>query len=161
MSLSRGSHTLELRRVFGAPPEDVFRAWTEPAQLREWFRPPGGSSSAEVDLRVDGQYRISMRARLGRAIRSSTAKEVYVVGRFLEVDPPRRLVYTFDWEGLRQSLAGETLVTVEFHDRGGSTELVLRHERLRRGGHRTFHSFGWRTSLRSLGRVVGRANRKH
>lgn len=146
---------LELRRVYSASPTEVFQAFTDPSQLREWFHPPGGSSpSAEIDLRVGGQFRVAMKPPFARA-RGRLARDevVYCVGTYLEVQPPHRLVYTFDWEGLYPVLCGDSVVTVEFHDTGGATELVLRHERLRRGAHRAFHSVGWRSSLRALHRV--------
>ena len=54
--------TLKLARVFPAPRERVFRAWTEPAELMRWWGPVGFTTpSAEVDLRVGGKYRIAMR----------------------------------------------------------------------------------------------------
>jgi uncharacterized protein YndB with AHSA1/START domain len=156
-----GDAELEFRRSYRASPEEVFRAFTEPDQLRQWFRPPGGSSpSAEVDLRVGGRFRVAMKpalatlATLARLFPGAKDEVAYAVGSFLEIEPPHRLVYTFDWEGLPLLPAGETLVTVEIIDRGGSSEVVLRHERLRAGPHRTFHLIGWRSSLRSLHRVV-------
>src|SRR5579863_9387609 len=85
---------IELRRTFRAPAERVFRAWTQPAALREWWCPPGWiASEVAIDLRVGGAYRIAMRCGDGSG-------EVAVEGRFLEVQPPVRLAFTWRWEGV-------------------------------------------------------------
>jgi len=55
-------NTLNLRRIFKAPREKVFRAWTDPEELKKWWGPEGyATPSAEVDLRVGGKYRLGMR----------------------------------------------------------------------------------------------------
>lgn len=54
--------TLRVARSFAAPREKVFRAWTDPEELKKWFGPVGYSTLiAEVDLRVGGKYRLGMR----------------------------------------------------------------------------------------------------
>lgn len=144
-----GAARLRLRRVFEATREEVFAAWTDPDELRRRFYPPGGScAKAEIELRVGGRYRLEMRPPIGPT--------AYIVGSFLEVDPPKRLVYTLDWEKLLFPRAAETVVTVEFHERGRATEVVITHEGLRRGPHRAFHRMGWRRSLRRLPRLMER-----
>ena len=110
--------TLRLRRVFDAPRDTVFRAWTDPGELARWSAP--GESRvrrAEVDLRAGGRYRVEMQAPDGSVRR--------VVGTYQEVDPPRRLVYTWRGEDAPETLA--SVITVEFHDRGGHTEVDLTH----------------------------------
>jgi uncharacterized protein YndB with AHSA1/START domain len=138
---------LHLTRTFPAPREEVFRAWTEPELIRQWF---GGRHAplprqVEVDLRVGGSYRISFKPPAYRS--------VHVVGEFLEVEPPERLVYTFRWEGMLVDY-GEMVVTVEFRDLGGSTELALTHEHQRVRSARAFHRWGWTGSLERLGRLL-------
>jgi len=136
---------LHVRRRFAAPRERVFGAWTEPELFVRWFTPfVGSSSDAEIDLRVGGAWRVKMKPRLwpsGQAF-----------GTYLEVDPPGRLVYTLAWEGF--PLGPETLVTVEFRDADGATDVVLVQERLgtRRG--RLGHARGWQHSLTRLRQVV-------
>ncbi len=54
--------TLRLTRTFAAPREKVFRAWTDPEELKKWFGPVGyATPMAEVDLRVGGKYQLGMR----------------------------------------------------------------------------------------------------
>jgi uncharacterized protein YndB with AHSA1/START domain len=58
---------IELQRRFRASPERVFRAWTQPVALREWWCPPGWvAGEIDIDLRIGGAYRIGM-SRTGSA----------------------------------------------------------------------------------------------
>jgi uncharacterized protein YndB with AHSA1/START domain len=133
--------TLQINRTFAAKRESVFRAWTEPEALRQWFVPSEevSTSSVEVDLRVGGRYRIVM---------ESSAGEVYIaVGTYREIRFPEKLVFTWSFEG---SDMGETLVSLEFHDRGNSTELVLTHELFLNKEQRDRHNMGWSSCLDHL-----------
>jgi uncharacterized protein YndB with AHSA1/START domain/DNA-binding transcriptional ArsR family regulator len=127
---------IRLRRYFRAPPEKVFRAWTQPDALKKWWCPAGWRATAiEVDTRVGGEYRIGMRRDAGDA-------EVWVRGHFLDVSPPQRLRYTWRWEGAFERIS-ETLVTVEFARSGSGTELTLCHERFADAEVRQQHWIGW------------------
>ena len=111
--------TLNLWHRFEASPERVFDAWTRPETLRLWWCPAGWHlAEIEMDLRVGGTYRISM-------WRESGAQIVAVHGRFLEIQPPKRLVYTWRWDGVFPDMP-ETIVTVEFRALAGGTELAPR-----------------------------------
>lgn len=137
--------TVEVRRTFAASAERVFQAWTRPEELKLWAAPgPLAAPLAEVDLRVGGSYRIHMRDPGG--------KEYRVVGIYREIDPPRRLVYTWSWE--TDPIVTDSIVTVEFIDRGGSTEVVLRHEKLPNDAKREGHTTGWIACLEKLETVV-------
>lgn len=138
---------IELRRSFRAPAERVFRAWTQPAALREWWCPPGWvARDVEIDLRVGGVYRIAMSRGAGEA-------EVAVRGRFIEVRPPERLVFTWRWEG---AFAGhpESRVMVELQQQGDVTELVLRHENFADEAARQQHWSGWLAACGRLDRLL-------
>lgn len=142
-------HSLRLSRTFWAPREKVFRAWTDPEALKMWYGPAGWSTpSAEVDLRVGGGYRIAMKGPDGEEIRLS--------GTFREVRPPERLVYTWNWEKFHFDLGGmgETLVTIEFRERGDATELILTHERFPTAEARDRHDAGWNSTLDCLGEYL-------
>jgi uncharacterized protein YndB with AHSA1/START domain len=139
------SVTLRLRRSFPAPPERVFRAWTTPAEMKQW-KAPGDMTTpvAEVDLRPGGKYGIHMRAPDGA--------EHHLVGVYRVVEPPRKLVYTWRWEN--EPDAPETLVTVEFLARGNATDLVLTHELFPTDEARAKHEHGWTGCFVKLARVV-------
>jgi uncharacterized protein YndB with AHSA1/START domain len=133
--------TLRLVRRIPAARDRVFRAWTDPEVIRRWWVPFEGYSvpAAEVDLRVGGSYRLTMRSAKG---------EVFsLVGTYREVRPPHRLVYTWEWEG---GPDGETVVTVEFRDLGEATEVVLTHAGFPGPPARDRHREGWNGVLDRL-----------
>jgi len=138
--------TLNLRRIFKAPRKKVFRAWTDPEELKKWWGPEGyATPSAEVDLRVGGKYRLGMR-------KLPDGEIFYLSGIYREVRPPERLVYTWRWEA--QPEHGETLVTVEFREVGDSTEVVLTHERFPTEKARDDHNRGWSGCLDRLAKLL-------
>ena len=137
--------SLQIKRTFAAPREKVFQAWTEPKALQQWFNPSAevSTSTAEVDLRVGGKYRLVMKSQTG---------ELYIaIGTYREVRFPEKLVFTWTFEG---SDLGETLVTLEFHDRGGSTELTLTHEFFPKKEERDKHTMGWNGCLDHLAKYL-------
>lgn len=143
----RSEITLDLTRTFDTPREEVFRAWTEPEALKQWFAPSDAFSTpvAEVDLRVGGNYRIGMKP--------PDKDDLYIVGgTYQEIQPPEKLVFTLSWE---QGVdVGETLVTVEFRDLGDSTEVVLSHERFPTEESRDKHAEGWNGCLERLAKFL-------
>ena len=117
------SLVLRLERVFAAPRERVFEAWTTPEALKRWWCPRGWEPERiEVDLRVSGAFHLGMR-------RVTDGSIAGVHGHFLEVRPPERVVYTWRWAGALADMA-ESRITVEFHDEHGATRLILTHDRL-------------------------------
>jgi len=146
-SPTRGTEiTLNLRRIFKAPREKVFRAWTDPEELKKWWGPEGyATPSAEVDLRVGGKYRLGMR-------KLPDGEIFYLSGIYREVRPPESLVYTWRWEA--QPEHGETLVTVEFREVRDSTEVVLTHERFPTQKARDDHNRGWSGCLDRLAKLL-------
>ncbi|HEX9705438.1 MAG TPA: SRPBCC domain-containing protein [Gemmatimonadales bacterium] len=146
MATKQGSPvTLRLRRTFQAPRERVFRAWTEPSVMVRWKAPGEGTVPlAEVDLRVGGAYRVHMRGPDGT--------EYHLKGTYRVVDPPKKLVYTWLWETNPEM--GETVVTVEFRDVGGSTELVLTHELFPTDDDRKQHETGWTSCFEKLAQTL-------
>ena len=129
----------------GASRGEVFRAWTEANLFREWFAPPGVSTtSAELDVRVGGRWRVAM---------TTGARRWHGFGEYVEVDPPSRLVFTFGWEGEPFVRLTDSIVTVDFSERDGDTEVVITHERLTPPVV-AFHAWGWRACLENLARRV-------
>jgi uncharacterized protein YndB with AHSA1/START domain len=94
---------IRTRRFVKASPDLVFEAWTNPDHLRNWWGPRRLEMVVcEVDLRVGGGWRFVHRAPDGQ--------EFAFYGKYLEVDPPNRLVATWTWEGMPDDEAIETLV---------------------------------------------------
>lgn len=142
---TKADSSLRLSRVIKADRDSVFRAWTEAGQLKQWACPEGASiSDVAVDLRIGGRYRIRMKGAEG-AVHTA-------VGEYRAIQPPERLVYTWDWEE-EDHAVGETLVTVEFNEMGGSTEVVLTHELFPNGEAKKAHEEGWSSCLDRLERL--------
>jgi uncharacterized protein YndB with AHSA1/START domain len=110
---------LTVTRTFDAPARIVFDAWTKPELLKRWWAPKSFGVSlfeCEQDLRVGGTYRFAF----GRDPKNP---EVFF-GRYIEVDPPSRLVFTQLYE--RMSEVGDVVVTATFEESQGRTRLTLR-----------------------------------
>jgi uncharacterized protein YndB with AHSA1/START domain len=102
-------------RTVNAPARIVFEAWTKPELLKQWWVPKSFGLSlvqCEVDARVGGGYRF--------VFRQGDAKPMAFFGKYLEVTPPSRLVWTND-EG--EGAGPVTTLTLE--EKGGQTVLVL------------------------------------
>ena len=141
----RADTTLEIRRTIPAPRERVFDAWTQAKELNRWSAPPPMTPQAEVDLRVGGRYRLVMR--------SPDGTERCVGGVYRTIERPSKLVYTWKWE---ESQMPDSVVTVEFLERGKQTEVVLRHEGLTDPDSRARHEHGWNGCLDNLVTIMNR-----
>lgn len=142
--------SLRVARVIRADAEALFRAWTDPQVLMHWWRQAGEGwafAGAAIDLRVGGCYRLAMTDPEGRTHAA--------VGVYREVEPPARLVFTWDWENAARSV-GETLVTIEFKDAGEDrTEVIVTHERFADAARVGRHEQGWTELLRLLEGFIG------
>jgi uncharacterized protein YndB with AHSA1/START domain len=129
--------SLRVQRSYDATPEEVFDAWTTPEVLRRWWavHPDGSTPVAEVDLRVGGRYRLSMEGPGG--------ERHTVGGEYSEVDRPRRLVYSWQWELDSGEQGHISTVTVQFRADGNRTTVVLEHEGLPDSDSRDRHAHGW------------------
>ena len=110
---------VELVRVYDAPRELVFRAWTDPKHLARWWGPEHFTNPVcEVEARVGGKLRIVMRAPDGN--------DYPMRGVFQEVVAPERLVFTNIAVDDKDQPIIEGLTTVTFAEQGGKTKLTLR-----------------------------------
>jgi uncharacterized protein YndB with AHSA1/START domain len=113
-----GERTVTLTRIYDAPRELVWRAWTDPKHVAQWFGPKHFTSSVpQLDLRIGGALRIVMHGPDGN--------DYPMKGVFKEIVPPERLVFSniaVDKDG-NHLLEGETTVILE--DAGGKTRLTL------------------------------------
>lgn len=137
---------LKLVRTVAANPGRVFEAWTSPEQVKRWTCPdPTASVDVEIDLRVGGHYSICMHVEGG----PFTAH-----GTYREVDPPRRLVYTWGWKEEAHAMKAETVVTVEFVPAQGGTEIRLTHIGFPTPDDRDGHGEGWKICVERLAEMV-------
>ena len=139
---------LELVWVLDAPREHVFRALSEPATLAKWWGPAGFTTpEIELDLEVGGGYRFGMQPPDGELF--------HLAGEFLELDPPRRLAYTFRWEEPDPD-DRETIVTLSLDDVGAATRLSLRQGEFATEARLELHRDGWTDSLVKLRELLER-----
>jgi uncharacterized protein YndB with AHSA1/START domain len=110
---------LTLVRIFDAPREVVFKAWTDPEQLAKWWGPKIFTNPlCEVDARLGGAWRIVMRAPDGT--------EYPCGGVYREIVEPEKLVFTNNATDRDGKPLLEGLTTVIFEDVAGKTKLTLR-----------------------------------
>ena len=127
---------LVITRVFDAPRELVFKAWTDPRHIGKWFGPKHHPSvNMSIDVRPGGAWRGRLRPVAG-------GPDLALGGVYREIVPPERLVFTFAWdeEGERGL---ETVVTITFEDQGGKTRMTLRQVPFQSTGERDGHNEGW------------------
>ena len=136
---------LRFRRVMAAPPARLFALWTQPESIRKWF---GGQDiqveKVALDLQPGGAYSIAVRGEEGDSV---------VFGRFLTVEAPVRLVYTWTLEGA-MGATPETTVSVEFRGHGAGTELLLEHGPFPVPQVRSLHEQGWVNCFDALERIL-------
>jgi uncharacterized protein YndB with AHSA1/START domain len=154
--LAPGEHVIVISRVFDAPRELVFDAFTDPKHLTQFWGPQGFTCSAcEVDLRVGGKIRIDMRAPDGA---------VYpCVGVYREIVKPERIVYASTADQGHPCGGGlppRATVTMTFADLGGKTKLTI-HTRLPSAAARDAavaggFNEGWNDALDRLAAMLAR-----
>jgi len=159
-------HELIIERVFDAPRELVWKAWTEPEQVMRWWGPKGFTApAAKIDFRVGGKYLNCMRGPAG----TDFDKDFWSTGVYREIVPLERIVCTDSFAdehgnvvpashyGMAGDFPLEMLVTVTFEEQGGKTKLTLHHAGIPAGEHRDGANQGWSESLDKLAEYLAKA----
>jgi uncharacterized protein YndB with AHSA1/START domain len=145
MTVKTKDLTLRLERTYDAPAQAVFDAWTSEEVLRRWFRAERNweTTEAEVDLRVGGAVRVVMR---------DPHKDVEYGGggRYTEIDPPKRLAFTWKWD----DYATTTLIELGFEEDDGVTIVRFKHSGLWDEEALRSHEGGWSRCFDNLGRTL-------
>ena len=136
--------SLLISRTYPASVERVFKAWTDANQLGQWFAPTDDyTTKASVDLKVGHEYRIAITHKGGNVHT--------ILGTYRLIDPPRKLVYSWRWEG---GPMADTLVTVDFAPDGDATKVTITHEQFTNTEDRDKHNEGWNGCLNRLQRTL-------
>jgi uncharacterized protein YndB with AHSA1/START domain len=118
------NYDIEISRVLDAPPESVFRAFTDPDQFAAWYGPDGfpvARESVEIEARVGGRHRFAMVGEADPSMRSAYD------GAFSEVVPDEILESSGQWDGIPGQPEGwASGLRVELRDEGGQTGLIVR-----------------------------------
>ena len=135
--------SLEIKRFINAPRERVYSAWTDPAQLQEWWGPESvRTRNITADVRVGGKYRWDLT--------SPDGEEMTAFGEYRELVPGKKIVFTWKWDDDEAWENCDSIVTVELSDRHGGTEVLLKHEQLPSEASRDRHNEGWNSLLDRL-----------
>jgi uncharacterized protein YndB with AHSA1/START domain len=146
MTEATGALALNLECTLPAPPEEIFRMLTEPAQLVRWWGPHGLTIPAvDLNLVAGGRYRFRMAPPEGEPFHLS--------GEFLEIDPPWRLVFTFRWEEPTPD-DRETVADLSLQSEGKGTRLSLSQGPFLTEERVALHRGGWTESFEKLQAVL-------
>lgn len=130
---------LEIIVHIAASPETVFPYFTDPNRYVLWM-----GERAVLEPVPGGPYWVRMRNGIEAA------------GEFVEVDPPKRIVFTWGWTEDQSVPPGSTQVVITLEEEDGGTRVVLRHHGLPTDDQRDHHRAGWQMYLDRLGiRVTG------
>jgi uncharacterized protein YndB with AHSA1/START domain len=113
----KSERELVCARTVNGPARIVFEAWTKPELFKRWWVPKSAGISmlsCEMDVRTGGKYRLVF------AVPNDPSKQMEFFGRYIEVTPPSRIVWTND-----EGDEGGPVTTVTFEEKGGQTLLVI------------------------------------
>lgn len=155
MKTSADKSILSITRIFDAPREEVWKAWTDPEHFKRWWGPKNFTTPvSKIDFRVGGKYLNSMRSPEGQ--------EYWSTGIYREIVPFERIVCSDSFAdekgnvvpaahyGMGGDWPLELLVTVTFEDAGGKTRMTLRHEGIPEGTMSEQTRAGWNESFDKL-----------
>jgi len=151
---------LVIERIFDAPVELVWKAWTDPEHVKRWWGPKDFTAPAiKIDFRVGGTYLFCMR--------SPDGQDYWSTGVYREIVPLKRIVYTDSFAdekgnvvsashyGMGDDFPLELLVTLTFEDyQDGKTRFTLRHAGMPAGEDSEMAQMGWNQSLDKLAEAL-------
>lgn len=154
MSPLSATGELVITRLFNAPREKVFEAWTQAEHFKNWFGPwESTMPSCQMDVRPGGTIFFCHRFEGGNAVFNGE-KDIWIKGTYLEVAQPERLVFAFgfsDDKGNKVERPGffmeESRIEVTFREMEGKTEVVIRQKGLKAD---QGESEGWKQGLDRL-----------
>lgn len=159
MTENNKAQALIITRIFDAPREKVWKAWTNPEQFKKWWGPEGFTApTAKMDVRVGGKYLHAMHGPAG----TQFDKDFWSTGAYKEVVEPEKLVFSDSFAdekgnavpathyGMSEGYPLEMQITVSFEDQGGKTKMTLRHEGHPGGQESEAAEAGWNGSFDKL-----------
>lgn len=135
---------LVIKKEVDAKPEDVFAAWCKPELLMQWSFPfQNWTSTTKNDFKIGGEYTHIVTA-LDGTIHTHN-------GKYLDIIKNQKIIFTWNVIDMQDTLnTHETLITVEFHNKNGKTEISLSHENFPNQELRTRYYESWQGCLNNL-----------
>ena len=131
---------VRVQEQFAAPKDKLYKAWTEEAELKQWWKPMG---KALVSVQND--------IREGGAVRYQFENDLVVQGKYQEARPGEKLVYSWVWDLPEDSMhKGEYLLTVEFGGDGTNSTLNVSQDNFKSEHSVKPHQDGWEQGLKDL-----------
>lgn len=142
---------LAITRTFDAPRSLVFKAWTDPNHMSNWFGPKGFTVIAcAMDVRVGGSLRVHSR--------SAEGSHHYLVCEYREIVEPERIVSTYAWSDAEwKPTRPETLLTLTFKEDQGKTTMTLHQAVFESVTACDMHRSGWGESLDRFAEYIAKA----
>ncbi len=141
-----GTLALTIRRVMPFPREFVFEAWLKKEHLAKWMGPTPdiNLSVTDIEAKEGGKY------RFGFEEKGCSETTSFVYGEFLEIVSPEKLVFTWTWEDPLPEAGVQMLVTVNFTEVDGGTEITLLHQKFMDEASCERHREGWAGTLAKM-----------
>jgi uncharacterized protein YndB with AHSA1/START domain len=152
---SKKTNELVITRIFDAPRERIWKAWTEPEQMMKWWGPKLFTAPVcKIDFRIGGKYLFCMR--------SPDGKDYWSTGVYKEIVPNEKIVCTDSFAdengnvvlathyGMGEDFPREMTVTVTFEDAGGKTKMTLVHSGMPAGDMSKMAGQGWNEQFDKL-----------
>ena len=150
---------LFITRIFDAPRELVWKAWTDPERMKRWWGPKNFTSPfCKIDFRVGGKYLYCMRSPEGQ--------DFWSTGVYRKIVPLERIVCTDSFAdekgnvvpatyyGMSTDFPLELQVTLTFEERDDKTKMTLRHVGIPEGQTSDLTEVGWNESFDKLAEVL-------
>jgi uncharacterized protein YndB with AHSA1/START domain len=152
-----GRRTDTAARVIAATPDAVYRAFAEASALMAWL-PPGNMTgrALDYDFRLGGRYRIELTYGddAAHGVGKTTGRTDVSTGRFLSLQPGKRIVQSVEFESNDDSVKGEMVMTWAFESVHGGTRVTVTAENVPPGVGKADHDAGLRASLENLARYL-------
>ena len=140
------TNKVQLPRILAAPPEKVFKAFTDPDAMASWLPPHGFIAKVHsMDLKVGGTYKMSF-------INFTTGNGHSFGGEYLEITPNELIIYTDRFDD--PNLPGEMITTIKLKAVSCGTELIATQEGIPAAIPVEMCYLGWQESLDKMKRLV-------
>ena len=154
MSAELATDDLVISRTFDAPAALVFAMWARPEHMRRWMGPHDFECrEAAMDFRVGGAYRVM--------IASAEHGEQWFGGVYRQIEPNRRLVFTFAWDNDGPSAGVEMLISIVFEERDGKTVQTFHQTGFLNADRRDSHFGGWSGAFHKQQTYVQSLTKEH